>query len=66
MEPKETLTGSEKRADLSDLAIRVVLAACLWLALHLLAISEAVAIVTIAAIFGPSAIRAGWDRGSSN
>jgi hypothetical protein len=60
MRPGEAPQGPRsplKKSDLGDLAIRVLLAACLWLSMHLLQISEAVAIVSIAAIFGPGVLR---------
>ena len=66
MKSREVVSGAEKRkTDLPELALRALLAACIWVALHFLAISEAVAIVTIAAIFGPSAIHS-WGRGDSD
>jgi len=48
----------------SDLAFRAVLVACLWIILYLLhaAITQAVIIATLTAIFGPDVLRAGLDR----
>lgn len=44
-----------------DLVLRAILVGMLWLLLRLLEISSVVAIVTMAAIFGPEAIRLGVD-----
>lgn len=57
---------SRRRSDYSprnrgDLVLRVALVGMLWLFLRLLEISSVVAIVTMAAIFGPEVIRLGVD-----
>jgi uncharacterized membrane protein YjdF len=54
----------QRRTDRFDLAFRATLLASLWLVLYLLGaqITQAVVIATIAAIFGPGALKAGLDR----
>jgi hypothetical protein len=56
--------NARRRMDRFDLAFRALLVAALWLVLYLLGaqISQVVVVTTVAAIFGPDVLRAGFDR----
>jgi hypothetical protein len=51
--------GQEPQKQRSDVILRSVLVALLWVLLHFLKIPSEVAIVTLAAVFGPEALRVG-------
>jgi hypothetical protein len=63
---------SEARSDATrgggclEAAVRVGLVGCMWVLFRILEIPDAVAIITIVAVFGPNVMRAALDTLSSS